>query len=1547
MVNPGFRLTALGGATFALLALLALPVSSAAQSLDDTDDVLDGDRYLVRADDLVVADPVSTSDSATRVEYFALNTEDMMITTGEDVAAETLVGLSCVSHSQTAVPFPQQTQTMRMFDLPYDVIVTLAPSAGASGTDCSNQQSNRMSFYVDDPVAGVEFINTIPQAIRNRWLHSAVGDFDGDGFDDLFIGSDEWTYVAAADDPSTVGSSISIRASLNTGASRTPMADPAVGDFNADGNLDVAWMGTGFSSGNKPVVHFATVCAGPVSNTVCEDAQPFSIVLSSATISPIPSDLGTIETVGGNCTKSNSNQAGSELRSPPMAVAAGQLDASVGDELVVVALYEHSGSNNCHVAAEVYSFTQFVDDGSAGRQLEPTSQDLLDDLSPHSHINNPAAIYATSGDLDWSTSVDNVAIAISGSEKHTVLVLSFASDLTMESRDYRFSTSHDKSFAGLAFGRFSSAPSADASTSCEVDSDCGDTCSNSVCDISGADCTADGDCMGTCAAGGICSYIKPSDYNLQLAAFLMARSSEHTSDVYVFSADASNAFTPEQLQFFTIDNFGEPAVDRGIRAGSFLRAGDLQGRSQRLGSPTVVRIESISQPDVILSAPPAHADWVAFGNLGTTAGFCDPDPTNCPAHFSTSNLCNCDLSENPLVSQSTCADGTELRCLVDFSVLSGSYKAGYSFSETGTKQSSNTDTTSWSLGLAVELSEKTKSVVPPGVQLTQQVSLASDNTYTHTVTTNHNSYATQSFDASTSTGFWDHVWYTDRSYNLYFYPVIGHTLCVDECESSGLCSISNQACETDDDCPNDFSTCPDENMQQLYVQYAGAGEVQTRTYGAESLEWYQPVHEPGQIFSYAWDCAQIEARYGENLCDDGADDYVLLSETPSFSTSDEANSKYDLDWSVGKGSSRTASKSGQFSQTLSETVTVSPAGFEESVEGIKLKESASFNSSESFSTSHTNSTSLGSSTGVEVLLPGTFLSGFDYSATGYIFGQAPAKGTLEEPTATSAEIESNGVIRTAFTANPRNGSWWASNMSPYARNIDIALNRPRHLVPQPGKGASDPSIVQCLPESSEIAATEDCVTYDPAEPTPSGLWNSLFYYLRGFFITPSDAAGEGPQLTVAAEGDELSLQVRVYNYSLADMSAGEVVVDFYAQEWDTVCMTPVGYYDHDQTCSQDGGGVVSCENSCDACCIAGDPVDSIFIGEDRLEPLAGFDSPTRPGEANWALAGTTFDTGDASLCGSGGCGAKNYMFWVVVWPELSDNDGNPALGAEVPDHSLTGIPGRLGSIADLCPKSNRCVDGACLATRDGCVADADCPGAADNVCGSGGTCSISGTSCDGDDDCGECLCALCIDDFSNNVGLYRHPFYVEPEAVESSARVSGLFPNEVEGRFALERVHVSPTQVQPGEKAVVRAGLRAAEARIDGERITFYAVPPDQSHLSVEEVFDQVIPFEVEIVSHVDAERVHEVHAPYFPQSGGTHQILVAHSARGGLQLLGSADLEVEGGEPTPTQVPVDEGDDDSCSIVRPGSHVGTPWLWLSMLPALVLARRRRSLRFR
>jgi hypothetical protein len=134
--------------------------------------------------------------------------------------------------------------------------------------------------------------------------------------------------------------------------------------------------------------------------------------------------------------------------------------------------------------------------------------------------------------------------------------------------------------------------------------------------------------------------------------------------------------------------------------------------------------------------------------------------------------------------------------------------------------------------------------------------------------------------------------------------------------------------------------------------------------------------------------------------------------------------------------------------------------------------------------------------------------------------------------------------------------------------------------------------------------------------------------MKGLYITPAGANGNGSQIVQATAGDAISLQARVYNYSLAVMPPGSTVhVRFYGQEWD--------------------------EDKADFTGAA------FVIDEVRLGPIPPFNPSS--GEPNWVLAGTTLDTTSY---------ADQYLiFWVVVWMSRTGR-WSPADG-----HGLTAIPG--------------------------------------------------------------------------------------------------------------------------------------------------------------------------------------------------------------------------------------------------------------------------------
>src|SRR5215207_9325797 len=107
----------------------------------------------------------------------------------------------------------------------------------------------------------------------------------------------------------------------------------------------------------------------------------------------------------------------------------------------------------------------------------------------------------------------------------------------------------------------------------------------------------------------------------------------------------------------------------------------------------------------------------------------------------------------------------------------------------------------------------------------------------------------------------------------------------------------------------------------------------------------------------------------------------------------------------------------------------------------------------------------------------------------------------------------------------------------------------------PGPGQSIPS--NCLALGDANDNRMDCLYLNPSvRPSitnpqlPSSPWGSEFHFMRGFFIINAVTPGKGPQLQITGEGTKLTLQTRVYNYSLTPLPTNSNVhVRFYAIPW--------------------------------------------------------------------------------------------------------------------------------------------------------------------------------------------------------------------------------------------------------------------------------------------------------------------------------------------------------------------------------------------------------------
>ena len=558
--------------------------------------------------------------------------------------------------------------------------------------------------------------------------------------------------------------------------------------------------------------------------------------------------------------------------------------------------------------------------------------------------------------------------------------------------------------------------------------------------------------------------------------------------------------------------------------------------------------------------------------------------------------------------------------VLNLSAVPEGFKTTYEEETSTSSTSSATNTTSWSFGTAVSLSASTAIGDPDltGVKVSDTLTAAQE--LKEISEESHGTYMEKTFNLSATTAFGDELSFLDPQFNIWVYPVLGKKVC-----------------------PAAKPNCQPNQQVPLTIQFsAPSGDALTQAAEGEAVQWYQPPWEPGNILSYPTTLKQLQLIYPH---------LSQLTNSVEFLT-DSSVIKEKTTWSVSSDKTATTSvkQNNSFDNSFSASGKVDFL-IGESEASSQLDLSGSFGLSNLIK----DTTSLGLSTGIEITKPGTFpaFQKYAYLIAPYIMGTTQPGGVVDSHPLTT-DVRTFGVLRTMFTADPLAsdaGGWW---QQAYQQAPDVALNHPsRWYISTPG--LTNPIPDNCL--ATGLGSSQmDCAVL--SQRSPDNPWLSVFHYMRGFFISSAAFPGQGPQLEVADAGDVLTLQARVYNYSLKEMPGGSKVhVRFYFQ--------PV-------------------KNSLPA-------GDSVLIGEAQLIPIPPF-SDVDGAPLNWVLASTTFDTTNYEETKHGNV---DVLFWVVVWME----DANGSLVPEMPGHGLTAIPGTLKSMADVAEECQS--DGNCYSNNLG------------------------------------------------------------------------------------------------------------------------------------------------------------------------------------------------------------------------------------------------------
>ncbi|MCO5214251.1 MAG: VCBS repeat-containing protein, partial [Caldilinea sp.] len=622
-------------------------------------------------------------------------------------------------------------------------------------------------------------------------------------------------------------------------------------------------------------------------------------------------------------------------------------------------------------------------------------------------------VYAVDARLDWSSTADQVVFAVYIHEDvqyvYQVGVITFSGQ-SMSFHNQLFGGGANASpILGLASGHFASVPSnADSSDA----------------------------------------------FDLQIALALATSPPQ----IWIYDVDAPNNYTPSRVTNQTLDS--SLGILAQHSAFNKLVAGDLQGRSDHLGPPTKIKVESHLQPAVVLAAPPMHADYVLP----------DQQTANGPA-------------------------------IVNFTAVPNAYNTAYTQGGSTSSNSARTDTTSYTYSYAESTDEKFSFNVPLVSSVSGEFKQSWKQQYDKTSTNYSYDKVEDDYSLAQASGLNDTIWYQSNDFYVYFYPVLGQSVC-----------------------PVELPSCTADQMQPLYVSFSGPVDSTISPLDGGTTEWYQPVHEEGQIFSYAWDVSQLKTRFPESE--------VMSTEDVIFTTDSSPATQRSVKWIT--DSQQMTSTQNTYTHSFETDNSITVGGIDKDTGGAEFSGSFDYNSSEAMSTLNTSSTDIGAYTQIDLNRP-AFPDGslYRYSFQPLIISRSAPTGTAQSVGAPPWVYTTTGTIATEYFLEPPTssqhswGDWWGTSTNWYRQSIDIALNHPNRW----NENGSDCDFTehyagQCiqpnLPQLHAFGAAND-------EP-----YISQWHHMRGLLVTVG--APGGPQRVAAQVGDTVYLQARVYNYSLVPMA---------------------------------------------------------------------------------------------------------------------------------------------------------------------------------------------------------------------------------------------------------------------------------------------------------------------------------------------------------------------------------------------------------------------------
>lgn len=1460
-----------------------LAAGTAAPTPNQCPDMLQGRRVISGGDAVVIADPHISGSSDTIAGTRLYKAENDSGTPGLGVIDGTPVytdspAIPC--QMGTLVPFPQPTRFARLFDLPYDMIVTLRPPTDGSQLkpDCfaTSSTAKNLTLVVRSPNAGAPAVPPISFGGNPRWFQLAIDDFDYDGFDDIVFLNIDFIGVWSAADTADPTKGLVFKGGAGTDPSevfQAPINEPTTGDFNGDGLKDVAWIGGNFPNQTGTLsVFFATVCPGDIADTVCAGAEPFEIILdpasklfpgvSGATSTIVldnapltPTRCGVAQSAVNGLNTSNKDsdvlRAGSVVLGNFEDNGVNGLGAPT-DELVVVYVSGSgaTGSDPCSTDLQYWTFSSPPNNSNsvANRDSWAKKQSSAANLFPEITVDGGSSfmestptisVYGHAAYLDWYGPVEQAVIGVTGSGASPKPYGSFSYPITVsvsgtgDQAKVSFCSAPHSSQEnvcapyvwGSAVGRLS--------TSTTVNSKNPTACS-------AVDAAAPGDCPYNPQIAMLLAMDSETTNELcfeqaqppQILNYTVQRSEPNGSDDSLKCANDPNVsgFLPKLFNTTEISDF-QPLAATALRAGSGLRAGDAFGNSVRVGNPTIARISQHTQPQMVIQTPPSLIDYVLPNALDSTA----------PA-------------------------------IVNFTRAPGNYNTQIQFQTESSDTSAASQATSHSTSFTESIGGEAKFGIPLIGSIDATTKESWSQYHESNTSSQFSNYVSTALETGGTIGADDQVWWTQTTFNVFNYPVIGETVCPASltcdvsdpsniiCDGGGstasavelTCAESGDGCHclsadtAASQCPaipgdpdarsctaQGGDVCCSQLQQQLFMTLSGPEEVTRKSQQGATAEFYHPRHEPGQILSYPSNLLLLQARLSNPQ---------ELATLDKFSTG--TNSPYEtITYASTCEASEGVGTTNRHSFESDTSITAGTPGLSDAGAGVNVTAGFDYGVSTSIDTLNSYTVGQTASSSVQLNLQGSgFLNPnqYAYDVEGIVYGQVKPADVLDTPDLTVCPINDSstdsalcndadkqaagctttGPLQVGYAADPTagDGGWWASQ-APYLKDIDVALNNPSRWVPVQADQVANADL-QCRGDTCYAA------NQPPTATDASSVWDADFYDMKGLLVT--NGGTSGPQRDSAEVGDEIFLQARVYNYSLKTMDAGtKVYARFYRQQLDVNdnngALSIVAY-------AEDASGET----------LTGVPIGPKGLGdsdpipvvspEDGSATIPPFNTTSDPANDNISVATTSYIAAADDACEYDNkvqnCNGAYYAYWVTVWAE----DANGNLITELPGHGLNTSGGGAFEPA----KTYDFITDVPLETV-----------------------TFNGAS----------------SSFSNNAAMFKKVFAILPDESAIATALANAGPTQLR----LDLLGVAPHETVLGEPVVVSARVVSHGAATPGATVVFSGIDPEGRA----EVFD------TEWLPHIRAEDAHFTRATYNPRTCGTHEIFV--EATGGARTFGDA----------------------------------------------------------